>query len=460
MEALTLGVCTMEHTEKTNNGIIDGVIWKRLLAFFFPIMLGTLFQQLYNTVDAVVVGRYVGTQALAAVGGSASQILNLIIGFFVGLSSGATVIVSQYYGAKEEQGVSRAVHTAMALALICGALMTVVGLLCAPQMLQWMDTPEDTMADSTLYLRIVFLSMIPSMLYNVGSSIQRAVGDSRSPLYFLIAACLVNVVLDLVFVLALDMGVEGVAIATSLAQLTSAVLVCRSLSRARDCYRLFFRKIRADFELLRRTVQIGLPAGLQSVMYALSNIIITTSINSFKTNTVAAWVALGKVDGMFWMILSAFGVSIMTFVGQNYGAGRYDRVHKSMKVCMGLALSASLIFSAAFLLFGRTVFRLFVQDAAVLEIAVQMMFYMAPWYWLFVPIEIISGSLRGMGNTLIPTLITAVGICVLRVIWMFAVVPRWHVIQAITISYPLSWALTSAAFIAYYMRIRRKILFQ
>ena len=199
----------MERIENTTNTIVDGVIWKGLLKFFFPIMLGTLFQQLYNTVDAVVVGQFVGTQALAAVGGSSSQIVNLFIGFFVGLSSGATVIVSQYFGAREDKGVSRAVHTAMALAFIAGAVMTVVGLVFAPAMLEIMNTTEDTMADSTLYLRIVFLSMIPSMVYNVGSSILRAIGDSRSPLYFLAAACLVNVVLDLAFVLVFRMGVAG-----------------------------------------------------------------------------------------------------------------------------------------------------------------------------------------------------------------------------------------------------------
>lgn len=448
----------MNRGNQATNSITEGVIWKRLLAFFFPIMLGTLFQQLYNTVDTVVVGQFVGTQALAAVGGSAAHILNLIIGFFVGLSSGATVIVSQFFGADDGEGVSKAVHTAMALAVICGAVMTVLGLLLAPAMLEWMNTPEDTMADSTLYLRIVFMAMIPSMIYNVESSIQRAVGDSKRPLYFLIICCIVNVVLDLVFVLGLNMGVAGVALATAIAQIVSAVLVCLSLGRAQASYRLELKKVRADVGLLRQTVHIGLPAGLQSVMYALSNMIITTTINSFGTSTVAAWVALGKVDGMFWMILGAFGVSIMTFVGQNYGARRYDRVRKSLHVCVGLSLAASWIFSALFLLFGRQIYRLFTTEAEVLEIAVKMMIYMAPCYWLFVPIELISGALRGMGNTLIPTIITALGICVLRVIWMFTVVPVWHEILAITISYPISWILTGTAFIIYYNKVKKKLL--
>ncbi|MBQ9951233.1 MAG: MATE family efflux transporter [Clostridia bacterium] len=448
----------MARTESSTNGIIEGVIWKRILIFFFPILLGTLFQQMYNTVDAVIVGRFVGKEALAAVGGSAAQILNLIIGFFVGLSSGATVIVSQFYGADEKDGVSRAVHTGIMIAVAGGALMTVIGLLFAPTLLKWMNTPADTLAESTMYLRIVFLSMIPAMIYNIGSGILRAVGDSKRPLYFLMICCIVNVALDLVFVLVLNMGVVGVAVATSTAQIVSAVLICRSLSRTEDSYRLYFNRLRMDRELLVRTVRIGLPAGLQSVMYALSNMIITTTINGFGTSTVAAWVALGKVDGMFWMILSAFGVSITTFVGQNYGARRYDRVRKSISVCTMLTLISSWLFSVVCLLFGRPVFRLFSTEAEVLEIAARMLMYMAPCYWLFVPIEMLSGSLRGMGDTVIPTVITAMGICVFRTVWMFTVVPVWHEILAITISYPISWILTSAAFIVYYNKVKRQLM--
>lgn len=442
----------------SSNGIIEGVIWKRLLAFFFPIMLGTLFQQMYNTVDAVIVGQFVGKEALAAVGGSAAQILSLLTGFFVGLSSGATVIVSQYYGANEDDGVSRAVHTAIALAIAGGAVLTVLGLVFAPTLLRWMNTPADTLAESTRYLRIVFAAMIPGMIYNVGSGVLRAVGDSKSPLYFLIICCIVNVVLDLVFVLGLDMGVAGVAVATSIAQLVSAVMVCMSLRRSRDSYRLYMKRLKMDPEILARTMKIGLPAGLQSVMYSLSNTIITTTINGFGTSTVAAWVALGKVDGMFWMILGAFGVSLTTFVGQNYGARRYDRVRKSLRVCMWLTLAASWLFSILCFAFGKPVFRLFSTEADVLEIAARMLMYMAPCYWLFVPIELISGSLRGMGNTVVPTFITAMGICVFRTIWMFTVVPVWHEILAITLSYPFSWIMTSAAFIAYYQMVKKRLM--
>lgn len=448
----------MQRTERAGNAIVDGVIWKQLLIFFIPIMFGTFFQQLYNTVDAVIVGQFESKQALAAVGGSAAQILNLLIGFFVGLASGATVIVSQFYGADERENVSKAVHTAMTLAIVGGAVMTVLGLVLAPWLLRIMNTPADTIEQSTIYLRIVFLAMIPNMIYNVGSGILRAVGDSRRPLYFLIVCCLVNVVLDVLFVLLLRMGVAGVAIATSIAQLISAVLVCVSLSRTQDSYRLNLKKIRADKKLLGETVRIGLPAGLQSVMYALSNMTITTTINGFGTSTVAAWVALGKVDALVWLINSAFGVSIMTFVGQNYGAHRHDRVRKSMKVCLMMDMAVCWLISGTLAIFGKWFFGMFTRDTEVVSIAYQMLLYMAPIYWLYIPIEMISGTLRGMGDTLVPTIITALGICVFRVIWLFTVVPQWHEILAIIISYPISWVLTSAAFILYYRKASKRLL--
>ena len=439
--------------------ITEGVIWKQLLLFFFPIMLGTLFQQLYNTVDTIVIGQYAGTTALAAVGGSAAQIMNLLIGFFVGLSSGATVIISQYFGARNDSGVSKAVHTAMALAILAGLLMTVLGLALSPFLLRLMNTPEETMPDSTLYMRIIFLAIIPAMIYNVGSGVLRAVGDSQRPLHFLIVSCLVNVVLDLLFVAAFRWSVAGVAIATGIAQIASAVLIWRCLGNVVASHRLRIRHIRIDPAILKKTIRIGLPSGLQSVMYALSNMIISATINGFGTATVAAWVSLGKVDGMYWMISGAFGASVMTFVGQNYGAGKLRRAETSMLVCTGLSLAAAGIFSTGFITFARPIFSLFTKDPEVLATALRMTRSISPWYFLFVPIEVISGSLRGMGITLFPTLLTALGICVFRSFWMFAVVPTQPVIETITVSYPISWLLTSLAFILYYLYARRKLGF-
>ena len=448
----------MQSMKRDINEITEGVIWKQLLAFFFPVLLGSLFQQLYNTVDTMIVGRFVGTEALAAVGGSSAQILNLIIGFFTGVSSGATVIIAQFIGAREEEDVSRAVHTAMILAAVCGGIMTVLGILSAPWLLRIMDTPADTMRDSVLYLRLVYLSMIPGMVYNMGSAILRAAGDARHPLIFLILCCLVNVVLDLLLVCVFQMGVAGVAVATSLAQLISAVLVCAFLARSRESYRLDRNLLRADGRMLRRTVRIGLPTGLQSVLYAVSNMIITASVNSFGTDTVAAWVAMCKLDALTWLVMSAFGVAVMTFVGQNYGAQRIDRVKSSIRLCMAIAAGVTVLTGTLFILGGRVFFFLFTDDVRIIDMAVKLLLCIAPWYWLFVPVEVLSGSLRGMGDTLVPTIITAVGICLARVLWVFVLVPHWHTIQAVTISYPITWGLTSLAFFIYYLCFRKKRL--
>ena len=281
------------------NSITEGVIWKQLLLFFFPIVLGTFFQQLYNTADAIIVGKAVGKEALAAVGGSTGTLINLLVGFFVGLASGASVIIAQLFGARRAQDVSRAVHTTIALALSSGALLTAVGLLCAGGILELMGTPQEVMAYALPYLNIYFLGMIPQLVYNIGSGVLRAVGDSRRPMLFLICAALTNIVLDILLVLGLNLGVRGAAIATVLSQVVSAVLILVSLCHAQPVYRLHFRRIRFHGDMLARIVRIGLPAGLQSVMYSLSNMIIQASVNGFGTDVMAAWTAYGKIDGLY-----------------------------------------------------------------------------------------------------------------------------------------------------------------
>ena len=317
--------------------ITEGVIWKQLLLFFFPILFGTFFQQLYNTADAVIVGRYVGKEALAAVGGSTAMIINLMVGFFVGLSSGATVIISQFFGAQNEKRVSEAVHTAMAFSLVCGLVMTAGGVLFARPILTAMGNPEDIMEDSMAYMQIYFFGVITNLIYNMGSGILRAIGDSRRPLYYLIASCFTNIMLDLAFVVVLNMGVRGAALATVGSQIVSAVLVSAALMRADKSYKLILRNMRLNPFMVKRIVQIGFPAGLQSVMYSVSNIIIQRSVNALGTDTIAAWSAYSKIDSVYWMVLSALGISITTFVGQNYGAGRMDRVRRGVLECLGLS---------------------------------------------------------------------------------------------------------------------------
>lgn len=434
------------------NSITEGVIWQQLLIFFFPILLGTFFQQLYNTVDAMVVGKAVGTEALAAVGGATGTLINLLVGFFVGLSSGATVIISQFYGGRRAHEVSMAVHTAAAMALTFGALLMLMGIPMAPTFLRWMGTPEEVMVYALPYLRIYFAGMIPSLIYNIGSGALRALGDSKRPLYFLIASCLTNIVLDLALVVGLGMGVAGAALATILSQTVSAVLVVLSLRRTDDCYRLEPKKIRFHGTLLRDIARIGLPAGLQSVMYSISNVMIQTAINGFGTTVMAGWTAYNKLDSFFWMIVNAFGVSITTFVGQNFGAQRYDRVKKSVRQCLAMTIASTAVLTVVLLLLGERFYRLFTDDAAVLEQGLFIMQTLVPTYVIYIFIEILSGAMRGAGDSLIPTLITLFGVCLIRVIWLIAVVPARHEVLTVILSYPITWTITSAAFIFYYLR--------
>lgn len=446
----------MSKKDASVNQITEGVIWKKLLIFFFPIMLGTLFQQLYNTADAVVVGRFVGTEALAAVGGSTGQIVNLIVNFFVGLASGATVIIARYYGAKNQRDLNDALHTAAALSLVGGILTTIVGIAATPAMLRLMKTPENVMEGSQTYLSIYFAGILFVFIYNVGSAILRAVGDSKRPLYFLIVCCFINIFLDIVLVVFFHMGVAGAAIATVISQAVSAVLVIIVLMRSTDMYRLVPKQIRFHKFLLVSIITIGLPAGIQSIMYNISNMIIQTSLNGLGTDTMAAYTAFGKIDAIYWMISGAFSVSIMTFIGQNYGAGKYDRMKKSVKVCLLLDFIASILVSALLLFLGQFLFRLFTTDPDVIKIGMQIIHVIAPSYVLFIFIEILSSTLRGMGNVLAPMLMTCGGVCILRILWIFLVVPLAPGISSILLSYPISWALTAVLFIIYYYRYQKK----
>lgn len=438
--------------EFSQNSITEGVIWKNLLAFFFPILLGTFFQQLYNTADAVIVGKFVGKEALAAVGGTTGTLVNLVVGFFVGLSSGATVILSQFYGGRRDREVSQAVHTAAAMSLAGGALFTVLGIVFSPVILRWMGTPADVLVHAEVYVRIYFAGMIPSLIYNVGAGLLRAVGDSRRPLYFLISACMVNIVLDVLLVVGLEMGVAGAALATIFSQTVSAVLVVLTLLRSHQAYRLEPRKIRFYGNLLDRIVRIGFPAGLQSVMYSLSNIIIQASINAFATDIVAAYTAYGKLDGLYWMMINAFGVSITTFVGQNFGAGKYDRMRRSVRVCLLMTFGATVLMSGFFLLLGEPLYRLFTDDAQVIALGMQILRLLVPTYVTYICIEVLAGAVRGTGDSLIPTLFTLTGVCLLRVAWVMGVAPAYHSLTVVLLSYPITWTVTSVLFVIYYLK--------
>lgn len=442
----------MDKVVGNANGIIEGVIWKQLIKFFFPILLGAFFQQLYNTVDAIIVGNFVGKTALASVGGSTGVLINLLVGFFVGLSSGASVIISQYYGAKKVQETSKSVHTSIALSIFGGFIIMIFGILFAPQALKLMSTPDDVLKYAVQYMRVYFAGIIPVFIYNVGSSILRAIGDSKRPLYFLIVCCFLNIILDLLFVVTFDMGVFGVALATLISQTISAVLVIIVLIKTDNIYKLTIKEIKFTKYILKDIVKIGLPAGLQSIMYSSSNIIIQSTLNSFGTNVIAGWTAYSKIDGMFWMTISAFGISITTFTGQNFGAKKYKRMSKSVKVCLIMASLTAVFLSIILMTFGTNILSLFTNDRVVVEKGFEIMKMMAPFYICYVCIEVLSGAVRGAGDSLIPMIMTCFGICVLRIFWVMLVVPYNKTISMVIANYPITWTITSIMFIVYYLQ--------
>ncbi|MBQ9538692.1 MAG: MATE family efflux transporter [Treponema sp.] len=431
--------------------ITEGPIWKALLVFFFPILFGTFFQQLYNTVDAVIVGRFVGKAALAAVGGGSAVFVNLIVGFFVGLTSGGGVLISQFYGARNGDEISRSVHTALSLSLVCGLVMSVLGITLAPAMLTLIKTPAETYDLSCLYLRIFFMGMIPMSVYNMGSGILRAVGDSRTPLVILIVGCGVNIVLDLVFVVFFRLGISGVAIATVICQIVTSVISVAVLAGTSDSYRFSARKLGFTPRILRRIIRLGIPAGVQSSLYTISNLIIQTFINSFGTDCAAAWAAYGKLDSIFWMIINALGLAITTFSGQNYGAGKHDRIRRGMRQSLALAFVFTIAISVPFYTFGNRLLLLFTDDPGVIRQGTQMLRFLTPFWVTYISIEILSGTVRGAGRSLVPMLITVFGVCLLRIVWLFTAVPRDTTLNMVMASYPITWILTSSLFWGYYL---------
>lgn len=446
----------MAKTDSKDNQIINGVIWKQILIFFFPIAIGTIFQQLYNTADTIIVGRFVGTAALASVGGTASVVTYQIVMIFTGLSSGATVIISQCFGSGDMKRLHRGLHTAFAFAIITSIILSIVGWFATPWILEVTKTPADIIDSSITYLRIYFVGILATFIYNMGSSIMRAIGDSKRPLYYLIICSFLNIGLDLLFIIVFKLGIAGAALATIISQAVSAVLIVRSLTKDYKQLKLELRQIRIHSPLLKAELSIGLPACLQTIMYGITNIIIQTYVNSFGTTTAAAWAALGKVDVIFWAVNGAFGIAVTTFCGQNFGAGKLDRVYKSVRVSLGIALVVGGSLLGILGLLARPIFGLFTTDLSVIEIGVYMLLFMIPSYVIYIFVEIFTGALRGVGDVVIPTIITLCGVGLVRLPWLIFMMPVRNELSTVMISYPLAWAATALFMIPYYFYRKKK----
>ncbi|RKJ52072.1 MATE family efflux transporter [bacterium 1XD42-54] len=443
--------------EHTGNRITEGVIWKQILIFFVPILIGTFFQQLYNTVDAVVVGRFAGKEALSSVGGSSSQIINLVVGFFTGLSAGATVIISQYFGAENRKKLEKALHTAYAFSFVFGIIVGIGGVIATPAILEMMNTPEELLADSALYVRIYFAGLLFVLVYNMGSAILRAIGDSKRPLYYLIVCCGINTVLDLLLVLVFDMGVLGAALATLLSQAISAVLVTWTLMFRTAEMKLELKRISFQKDILIVMLRIGLPTGIQSSMYSISNVIVQAALNKFGVDAMASWAAFGKIDGIVWMICGAFGIAATTFVGQNFGAGKWERVRKGTRDCLLMALGSMMVLSFLITVFGGPLFTIFTSDTEVIAIGMKMVQIISPLYWVYGFIEIYSGSLRAQGSVLVTTFLTITGVCLLRIVWVMVIVPQGSLGELVA-CYPITWTVTAVTMICYYIYKQKRIM--
>lgn len=424
--------------KKKNLDMTEGSVIKSILLFSIPLLIGNIFQQLYNTVDSVIAGNFIGKEALAAIG-SSNSLINLLIGLFLGIASGAGVVISQYYGAKDEEKMQWAVHTSIAVSLIGGVLLTVLGVLLSPQILKWMGTPAEIMEQSVVYLRIFFCGSVFNIVYNMGAGILRGVGDSRRPLYYLCVTSVINVVLDLLFVIVFHMGISGAALATILSQGISAVLVVNALVKDRDIYTLHVKKIRIDVRMMKRILNIGIPTGIQSAIISLSNVIVQANINSFGQNAIAGCSSYMKIDGFVVLPIMSFGMAAMTFTGQNIGAGKTDRVKSGAVKTLLVGGIYCAVMSVVLFVFGSEALKIFSKDVEVNEAGYTMLMILVPFYICITIAQVLGGVFRGAGKSM-ATMVIMVGSMVgVRMIWVNVMIHIIPSLDTVLWGYPVSW---------------------
>ncbi len=442
----------MMNKQNGRNDLTAGTVWKKLLVFFLPIAAGTIIQQLYNAADGLIVGRFVGTNALAAVGGSSAQIINVLVGFFVAMTAGASVVIGQIYGAGRREELNQAIGNAVTALAIAGSGLMIIGLIASPWLLRLLNTPEETLEDAVLYLRIYFLGVPFVMILNMESSILRGLGDSFHPFLYMVTGCILNILLDTLFVIAFGWGIAGVAIATVLAQILNTALLTWRLMRGTEEYRLTLRELKLKGVYLINMMRLGIPAGLQSSMYSISNMIIQVAVNSLGTVVVASWAMSGKTDGLYWAISSAMGAAITSFIAQNHGAGRTDRVKQCVRQGLIMHFLVTVIVSAGLMLSAIPLLRILTPDEAVVQTTYTIMAYFVPFYFTWVLVEVLSAVLRGVGDAVYPVVIIGTGICLFRVIWIATVFAHFGTLLSLCLSYTVSWSITSIALVIYYRK--------
>lgn len=430
-----------------------GNITRHIISFALPLLIGNIFQQLYNTVDTWVVGKFVSNEAYAAVG-TVGPIINMLIGFFMGLSSGAGVVISQYYGAKRFAEVEKTVHTAIAMTLILGIAFTGLGLFMTPYMLTLMKTPENVLPESTAYLTIYFSGILGLMLYNIGAGILRAVGDSKRPFYYLVVCAVMNTVLDLVFVIQFKMGVKGVALATILSQAASAILVMITLLRTDECIRLRLGKLQLHWEMLKKIFRVGIPAAIQMAITAFSNIFVQSYINFFGDNCMSGWTTYAKVDQLLFLPMQSIALASTTFVGQNLGCNQVERAREGVRKALIISLISTVVLMVPVLIFSPEIVAFFNSKSEVVQYGSMLLRWMTPFYVLCCFNQIYSGALRGAGNSKAPMIFMLTSFVAFRQIYLFAMSNIWNEIIPIAMSYPAGWLLCSILTGVYYHKVR------
>lgn len=440
----------------------SGAILPKLLQFTLPLMCSSILQLLFNAADIIVVGRWAGDNSLAAVGSTAA-IINLLVNLFIGLSVGANILTAHFYGAGEQEGLHQTVHTAILLSLVSGVFLAIIGSLGAKTILIWMQSPPEVRGLATIYLRIYFLGMPACMLYNFGAALLRAVGDTRRPLYYLFAAGVVNVLLNLFFVIVCHLDVAGVAIATVTSQCISAALVMRCMIQERGAVHLELRELHIWKARLKQILQVGLPAGFQGVLFSLSNVVIQSSINSFGEIVVAGNAAASNIENFVYATTNAFHQANTSFTSQNVGAGQYDRIRPILLRSQACVVAAGLIFGGLATFFGPQLLRIYSNSPAVISAGMDRLIIVCATYAICGLMDVMVGSLRGLGYSMMPMIVTLVGACLLRLVWVATIfqIPQFHTAQTIYCSYPISWGLTFIAHLICYLwamrRLKRRI---
>lgn len=435
----------------------SGPVLGKMLLFAMPLMCSSILQLLFNAADIIVVGRFAGDHSLAAVG-STTALINLLTNFFIGISIGANVLTAHFYGAGQKKDLKETVHTAMLLGVYSGILLTLIGCIGAKQILIWMQTPEEVLDLAALYLRIYFLGMTATMIYNFGSAILRAIGDTRRPLYYLAVAGVVNVILNLIFVIGLRMDVAGVGAATALSQCISAALIVRCMMKEEGDIRLELRELRIHRDKFKRMIQIGLPASFQGMLFSISNVIIQSSVNGFGAIVVAGNSAAANIEGFVYVAMNAFYQAALSFTSQNMGAMKYGRINRILYTAEICAVTAGVLLGNGVTLFGRELLSLYSASDAVIEAGMVRMGVICRLYALCGMMDTIVGSLRGMGHSIVPMFVSLVGVCGLRLFWIFTFfgMEKYHSVGLLYMTYPVSWTLTFAAHAVCFMVIRRK----